>query len=333
MEIEAMSPEEAGAELPASQDLSEIPNEQLDSALEQFGDGMENIEIESVIGDGDETPDVEKPEETAEAAPAEEATPEVEAAPEAEAPAEEAPADPEPMSELDEVKAMVELSDLRAEQAKAENERNRLLADRRAGELDHLKKALNAREQPRSDASVDYPSSEYDEPTQPGVQQQRAEMPPELSNELNEIRAERTRRALEQQGVEFRDKHREFLAKVGEQDEETQAAFKQDFNAVLSEKAEEFRDALTGTDAKLAAVSGRTAYDSAITEARIRMTERRIDNSRKTRETAQASLIEQKRASSPTTGEAAQPPESIADKPLHELSDKELNALHRGIRY
>lgn len=337
MKIESMSAEEANAPLPEMADLSGIPDDQLDSALSQYSDSAEAVDLgATTVGDGDEITVEDDPvaEETPVAEEPKDDEPEPVAATE-ETPAEEPeekPVEEPEFSELDEVKAMIELSDLKSQKAETEKDRWRLLADKNAGKVAHLEQLIKAREQRGVAEPGDDFSREplYDEP---GATDRAAAVSPELQSELNEIRNERVTRALQTEGAQFRDRHREFLQTIGKQDEEAQKAFAQDFNAALSEKAEEFADAFTGTDVKIAQVSARTAYDSAIVEAQIRMKERMIDASRKRREERQAALIEEKRASSPTQGQAPQPAETPTDKPLHELSDKELNALSRSIRY
>lgn len=326
-----MTEEEANAELPQAPDLSSMSDEDLNKALDGYEDADNPIEVEhTVLGETEPEPDpapVEEPEQgdpqaADEAAPAEES-------------AEEKKADEVEDDPNAEFKSMLELSELRAQKADAEMERWRHLADKNAGRLAHLEQQIKARELPRRESGYDDLSDREPGVSEfPGADARAGVVPPELQKELDSIRAERVMRALQKEGQDFESRHREFLTKLGEQDDEVRASFNADFEAELRQRAEEFHDALTGSDAKLAGVSARAAYDSALIEARIKLTERSIAASRERRAAQREKLIEQKRGSAPTTGTSAAPPPEASDtKPLHRMTDAELNDILRRSRF
>jgi len=343
MEIQPMTTEEADAPLEESADLSTVSDADLDAALSKIDDGVDSVDILETEPEQTAAPEEEAKPKEAEAVdpPAGEEEP-IAAEAETKAAVEEAPevveATPETNgesnTELAEIRSMMELSDLKSEKAATEADRWRFLADRNAGELAHIKDQLKARELSQTAEPGGLPREPgYDELPGANDQQRAAVMPPEFQTELSEIRGDRVTRAIETEGARFSTKHRDFLEHIQKQDEAVNAAFTKDFNDLLAKGAKDFETALVGSDAKLAGVTARTVYDSALVDARIKMAERHLETIRSGKQEAKAAIIEQKKAAALTPGQTTPSPEASGDKPLHLMSDKEFNETFRRTKF
>ena len=233
---------------------------------------------------------------------------------------------------------LLEVAQAKVEKVEAERDRDRFLADRNAGMVGHLQQQMNALREHMA-AKVDATRDNYeDEPvSEPSPRRPAAQsLDPELQSELDEIRSDRVRRTLEEESQSFQAEVKPFFDQVSErygQEESAQVA--EDIKARVAAMPEEYKQVLTGTDAKLAAVTARSIFRSAMADAKLAFLERRPKKATQLPESRRRKMEAASAADSSSDSlKKGSEPKSIDDMSLEEIDAAltEMNPRHGGFR-
>lgn len=183
-------------------------------------------------------------------------------------------AEPVESDEIGSLKRQMEILRLEGDKNAAELEKRSLLADREAGQKGSLLQQVKELQSRLSQG----PREEYEE-TGAEAQYSTPSVPSELTEELQEIRAERVARAIQSEGVAFYgdSKVTAFLEGLksdpvgfaGVKGDEAVKAFHEDFQSRVQTSSQEVREAMHGTNPKVSATLTRTILRSAWADARI----------------------------------------------------------------